>query len=691
MTKLDLAKKFIFNAKEKFFHLPSEIDKHLIKETGLFNNMDAALYQKMLKSIQLEKFLPNEIIFREGENAEFLYIITEGSVRVFTYDTNKNKIPLARLNKGDYFGFQALLGQAHKSRNANIECIDATTVIKIPDKFFLESLEKDFATREHVKKVGYKHALETLSAINEFYNQIKHHLENIPNPQILDVSQGDTIFNVGDKADKVYILLDGQVKLLIPDSSNKYNAITLNKGHIFGELGVLRTKPRSGTAVAQTNAHLLAIDGEEFKKMIPENPELQQALTTLLHSYQIPLKGAMTQFVGYVDHMGPTSTTVYKLEDGDTISATTFLTQELFSIFNSNFAQGDLHFYAKVKNEIRLFINDHLITGITTSGSWEQLPTLCRILLEKQTVTDEQLKQFEKTGEIKLPTLLPDGAQVICDCLMVTKQQLQDQIDHGANTLELLSLSTGACTACRACSYRIKQMLGKSVWLSAVMKRITDHTNYISSFSLKPWEQRIKPFKPGQHVIVQVKIGDLWVERPYTISGKKEDGSIYITIKRESQGYFTNWLYESAGEELEVNITEPQGDFCLDTSHPGEVLCFAGGIGITPFITFANNLPENKRMHLLYAALTQKDFVFIREFGSIASVNPAFTIQYKAAETDGLLTESEILQVVQSLKEPDIYICGPRGFIDLIKNTLENNGYSSEKVHIEEFVHAGSK
>lgn len=84
-------------------------------------------------------------------------------------------------------------------------------------------------------------------------------IKKIPDHQITTVSENEIIYNAGEKNDTVYIIENGQIKLLIPSPQNKDKEHILaihDPGEFFGELGSTK---HSETAIATTNTHLTAI------------------------------------------------------------------------------------------------------------------------------------------------------------------------------------------------------------------------------------------------------------------------------------------------------------------------------------------------------------------------------------------------------------------------------------------------
>lgn len=684
----------LFNLFHKFYHHVSTDEINLIKKTDLFTHVNEEQFKDILNSTELVKYLKNTLVFEEGHIGDALYIITEGSVRVFTYDIHGQKIPLARLNKGDYFGEQALIGQGSKTRNANIETIENTTLIKMPAKTIIPFWNKDQKLKIKLKKIGYTQAIHALKSSTQFYNEIQRIVEQFVESTVIDVPDDEVIFNFNEKPDNVYLILRGKVKLIFPakDGHVQKNLI-LNKGHLFGELGVLENQPRTATAVAMKNSQLLVIEGSHFKQHYHKIPELKRLLSILKKSYQLPMQGIVEQYFGSTPEIGATITNIFKMDDGRTIVAIRSLHQDIFTMSVANSAEKSGEEYKYSKNEQNFAIlrtyQNHLIS-IESYGDWSNLHVACRMMLDNESLDNSILNKFHESGELISQTIITE--EIVCTCMSVSRSQIEICLAQGMTDFEDITRETGACTVCGSCKYKILELLGDNPWISATLKEGEKHNEHIRSYFLKPLTHQLKPFKPGQHIIIQAKIGGIWVERAYTLSdiNYNEDG-LRITIKKEPQGLFTQWLFNEIRPEIDINISQPQGDFILNDDDTLSALCFAGGIGVTPFITYIKDLAakkSKKRLHIVYCAPTDKDFVLTDEFDAITHNLTNLTITYRS-DTNGFLTDKEIINIVQSLKEPDIYICGPEGFERFISKTLNTINYNKSKIHSEQFVHAG--
>jgi len=88
-----------------------------------------------LDSIVTRQFAPGQVIFRQGDPAEHVFIITRGQVEAVYADPAKGEVILGRLVRDDYFGETAILSRL--PRQATARAVDAVEVLAIHCTDFL--------------------------------------------------------------------------------------------------------------------------------------------------------------------------------------------------------------------------------------------------------------------------------------------------------------------------------------------------------------------------------------------------------------------------------------------------------------------------------------------------------------------------------------------------------------------------
>jgi CRP/FNR family cyclic AMP-dependent transcriptional regulator len=83
-----------------------------------------------------------------------------------------------------------------------------------------------------------------------------------------DIDAGEYVFHEGDQCDEMYVVLDGQVDIVV----NNKIVETVDPGGMFGEMALLGPAPRSGSAVARFDVKLVPIDNRRFQFLIQQTP-----------------------------------------------------------------------------------------------------------------------------------------------------------------------------------------------------------------------------------------------------------------------------------------------------------------------------------------------------------------------------------------------------------------------------------
>ena len=83
---------------------------------------------------------------------------------------------------------------------------------------------------------------------------------------------GEVIFLEGSRAERFFIVLDGQVEVWKDFQSPSPDMLAIHgPGHLFGELALVDELPRSATVVARTDTRVLYLFRDEFTRILKDN------------------------------------------------------------------------------------------------------------------------------------------------------------------------------------------------------------------------------------------------------------------------------------------------------------------------------------------------------------------------------------------------------------------------------------
>ena len=88
------------------------------------------------------------------------------------------------------------------------------------------------------------------------------------------VTAGETIFNMGEPGDSMYIVLSGRVELLVKDTTGaKIVLAVCNVNEVFGELSLFDGGARTASAIALDDGDLLVLDRADLINFLRSHPD----------------------------------------------------------------------------------------------------------------------------------------------------------------------------------------------------------------------------------------------------------------------------------------------------------------------------------------------------------------------------------------------------------------------------------
>ena len=99
----------------------------------------------------------------------------------------------------------------------------------------------------------------------------------------VQIGKGQVLFNEGDAGDRLYVVVEGKIKLGIKSGDGRENLLgVLGPGEMFGELSLFDPLPRTATATALTDTVLLGLGNRDLDTWLIGRPEVAKQLLRAL-------------------------------------------------------------------------------------------------------------------------------------------------------------------------------------------------------------------------------------------------------------------------------------------------------------------------------------------------------------------------------------------------------------------------
>jgi ring-1,2-phenylacetyl-CoA epoxidase subunit PaaE len=218
----------------------------------------------------------------------------------------------------------------------------------------------------------------------------------------------------------------------------------------------------------------------------------------------------------------------------------------------------------------------------------------------------------------------------------------------------------------------------------------------------QPSLRKIK-YQAGQYLTLSLLINGRKYKRPYSFSSAPSvDTFLETTIKRVSNGVFSNYINDTIKIGDVIEVMEPMGDFVYTNNDSIDQIYFWGvGSGITPLISIIKEVLISNplfKLNLIYGNKNFETTIFLDVINKLLSEYPDnlkvwhFHTQYNQNKNHDFIKKGRINQefVINLLKDVNIeetthYICGPLDLKDTIKSTLAFLQCPNENVFSEDF------
>ena len=87
-------------------------------------------------------------------------------------------------------------------------------------------------------------------------------------PEVIAVAAGKHIFRIGEAAKVMYLIIEGEVDLMLGDTVVE----TAGEGVFIGEMALIDDEPRSASARAHSDCRVFPIDEARFQSLVKETP-----------------------------------------------------------------------------------------------------------------------------------------------------------------------------------------------------------------------------------------------------------------------------------------------------------------------------------------------------------------------------------------------------------------------------------
>ena len=226
-----------------------------------------------------------------------------------------------------------------------------------------------------------------------------------------------------------------------------------------------------------------------------------------------------------------------------------------------------------------------------------------------------------------------------------------------------------------------------------------DETRDTKTFTLASDPPRLFSYKPGQFITLELPVDGRTLRRSYTISSSpSRPYTLSITVKRVPKGWVSNWLHDTMAPGFELELIGPHGRFTCVDRPAARLLFIAGGSGVTPAMSMLRWLADtgcDADIVLINNVRTPDDVIFGQELQHLSSrLGDALRLAVVPARMSpgqswngptGHFSEALLRLLAPDVLEREVFVCGPAGYMAMIRTLLQARGFPMARYHEESF------
>ena len=247
----------------------------------LFSDLPKNAFIQLLEQMRMRSVLPGEVVIREGDVDDSMFIVSHGKVKVTKTSEKGSEVILAQIGDGAFFGEMALLSEA--PRSASVISVEETLLFEV-SRDVLNQVVSNFPSVKNILLKFYRQRLlSNLMATSPIFKPLDSEQRKslIEQFKSREVPANEKLLEEGQKGDGLYMLLAGKVEVSKTTGGKKQVLAHLKEGDVFGEMSLLTNQPVSANIKTLRKSIVLKLSRKTFSEILSTHPQLLAHISEL--------------------------------------------------------------------------------------------------------------------------------------------------------------------------------------------------------------------------------------------------------------------------------------------------------------------------------------------------------------------------------------------------------------------------
>ena len=248
-----------------------------------------------MNKMELKKYRNESLIIKEGDEADALYIILSGKVKILKEIDDEN-IEIAQLEEGSFFGEMALI--SNSLRSASVESVGETELFVITKELLDEIILRYDTIRETLYQFYRNRLLYNIINFSPLLQDLnkERRLKLIKKFRSKRLYANQIIIEQGGDIPGLFLVLEGKIKVYrFLEDGSRQDIITVSRGAILGEMSLINNSKPMAYCSSVSKSWVLRLPPEDFDDLRKNYPEVINYLKDLKNNreYELDLLGKL--------------------------------------------------------------------------------------------------------------------------------------------------------------------------------------------------------------------------------------------------------------------------------------------------------------------------------------------------------------------------------------------------------------
>lgn len=253
----------------------------ILRSLDFFSDVDDAVLADVADDVMICEIPADTVICRHGKFDERFYLLLSGVVRAVIPTEDNPRFELFRLGPGDFFGEEIALSQS--PRENSIIAITGVTALSLPPDALRRMIDASGTIRHLMNKRYIERDLRGDLRRVPLFTRLDDVLfgEALARVELIECTEGDTVFREGDTGDAFYLIREGKVEVYRTVDGGRRLIAILADGQYFGEMSLLADEKRNASVECRTKVSLVKLSRDAFRDIVKRDERVAAGIAAV--------------------------------------------------------------------------------------------------------------------------------------------------------------------------------------------------------------------------------------------------------------------------------------------------------------------------------------------------------------------------------------------------------------------------